>query len=177
MQAFEKISSKVIPLAMDDVDTDMIIPAQFLTSVDKQGYGENLFRRLREQYPNFIFNDPNYHDASVLLSRSNFGCGSSREHAVWAIVQAGIKVVIAESYSDIFYNNSLKNGLLVIQLSQQMINTLFSAPNLQITVDLSEQVIITNQGEAIHFEFDPFRKACFLKGQDDLDYLLEVAHV
>src|SRR5271170_2456530 len=116
MKKIMQISSKTIPLAMNDVDTDLIIPAQYLTSVSRAGYGKNLFIRLRQSDPDFIFNNPVFTGANILISGENFGCGSSREHAVWALQEAGIQVVIAVSFGDIFFANSGKNGLLLIQL-------------------------------------------------------------
>ncbi|MCH9769337.1 MAG: 3-isopropylmalate dehydratase small subunit, partial [Gammaproteobacteria bacterium] len=175
MQAFQTFTSRVIPLDINDVDTDMIIPAQYLTKVDRHGYGENLFQRLREQDPDFVFNDPQYKNAAVLLGRNNFGCGSSREHAVWALQQTGIKTIIAESYSDIFYNNSAKNGLLLIILPKNIITKLITTAQtepLEATVNLEQQIITVNNQD-FQFDYDPFRKSCLLKGQDDLDYLLE----
>src|SRR6185312_9860634 len=141
MQAFSKFTSGVIPLNLDHVDTDMIIPAQYLTKIDREGYGEHLFQRLREQDKNFVFNDPFYNGAQILLTKQNFGCGSSREHAVWALMQAGIKVIIAESYSDIFYSNAAKNGLLAICLDTQDVAELMQRKNNFFTVDLLEQTI------------------------------------
>lgn len=172
MPLFKSVHSLAIPLDMDNVDTDMIIPAQFLTKVDKQGYGEHLFSRLKAQDPEFIFNDPAYKHAHILLSKANFGCGSSREHAVWAIVQAGIKVIIAQSYSDIFYSNASKNGLLTISLEPKMIAQ-FMQKNISLTVDLEKQTVTTPDDESFSFDYDPFLKECLLTGQDDLDYLLE----
>ncbi|GAB4393092.1 MAG: 3-isopropylmalate dehydratase small subunit [Gammaproteobacteria bacterium] len=176
MQTFSELNSRVIPLAMDDVDTDMIIPAQFLTKIDRDGYGDYLFKRLREQNAHFVFNDPDYKQAQILLTKKNFGCGSSREHAVWALQQYGIRVIIAQSYSDIFYNNAAKNGLLLISLSSDIINNLLqlgAAQNIEFTVDLLNQTVGLPDGEQYYFDYDPFRKNCLLKGQDDLDYLLE----
>ncbi len=177
MQAFKKIVSQAIPLEMDNVDTDMIIPAQYLTKVDDEGYGQYLFQRLREQDSSFVFNDPCYDKAKVLISKSNFGCGSSREHAVWALMQAGIRAVIAESYSDIFFNNAAKNGLLLIRLPAPVIDSLLtmvksSAPTMTIELD-KQRVSLANQ-QSHRFEYDPFYKECLIKGQDELDYLLEV---
>lgn len=177
MQVFKKTNSRVIPLNMDNVDTDMIIPAQYLTKVDKAGYGEHIFQRLCEQDSDFVFNDAQYADAKVLLSGDNFGCGSSREHAVWAIVQAGIDVVIAKSYSDIFFNNSAKNGLLLIVLESVVIDQLLQqaeTDSFMLTVNLEEQVVMDSQGKAYAFDYDPFRKECLLKGQDDMAYLWEM---
>ena len=174
MEVFQAVTSQVIPLDMSHVDTDMIIPAQFLTKINKNGYGEHVFQRLREQDADFVFNDPQYQNAQILLTRTNFGCGSSREHAVWAIVQAGVRVIIGESFSDIFYNNAAKNGLLLITLDSTDIDALFSENKpLTVTVNLADQLVSIDNGLQYHFEYDPFRKSCFLKGQDDLDYLLE----
>jgi 3-isopropylmalate/(R)-2-methylmalate dehydratase small subunit len=176
MKPFKPIKSQAIPLDLDHVDTDMIIPAQFLTKTDKSGYGDHLFERLKEQAPDFVFNDPQYKSASILLAGENFGCGSSREHAVWAIMQAGIQLVIAKSYSDIFYANSAKNGLLLVILEEAVVDALMrqaKADSLLLSVDLENQSIAT-EVETYHFDYDPFRKDCFLKGQDDLAYLLEV---
>ncbi len=176
MHIFTSLTSKAIPLNMHNVDTDMIIPAQFLTKINRDGYGEHLFQYLKKQDANFVFHDPKYQSAQILLTGANFGCGSSREHAVWALMQAGISVIIAESYSDIFYNNATTNGLLAITLAPTVISRLMEEAKLgnkALTVDLQEQTIKTVTGETFHFNFDPFRKECFLKGQDDLDYLLE----
>jgi 3-isopropylmalate/(R)-2-methylmalate dehydratase small subunit len=175
MQVFERVISEAIPLDMDNVDTDMIIPAQFLVKINREGYGEHLFQRLREQDADFVFNDPRYKSSEILVTRANFGCGSSREHAVWSLMQAGIRVIIAESYSDIFYNNAAKNGLLTINLAPAIIAKLIGKIKLAsttLTVDLAMQTITTMDDE-IHFDYDPFRKECLLKGQEDLDYLLE----
>lgn len=173
MKAFTKLTSKFIPLNLDHVDTDMIIPAQYLTKIDREGYGENLFQRLREQDKNFVFNDPFYYGAEILLTKENFGCGSSREHAVWALMQAGIKVIIAQSYSDIFYSNAAKNGLLIICLDEKNIAELMRPKNSFLTVDLVTQTITTEKAEVFPFSYNAFLKECFIKGQDDLDYLLE----
>lgn len=174
MKIFNALSGQAIPLAMNDVDTDMIIPAQFLTSIERNGYGKNLFQRLRDDKA-FIFNHPAYQAAQILVTKENFGCGSSREHAVWALMQAGIKVILAESYSDIFYNNAAKNGLLALVLSPERINELIDASeqeDFSLTVDLLLQTITTSVGERFSFHYDPFRRTCLLNGQDDLDYLL-----
>ncbi|MFA6058621.1 MAG: 3-isopropylmalate dehydratase small subunit [Taibaiella sp.] len=175
MDIFKTLTGRAIPLDMDNVDTDMIIPAQFLTKINRNGYGEHVFARLREQDKNFVFNDPHYQSLEILLTKANFGCGSSREHAVWALKQAGIKVVIAPSYSDIFYNNSANNGLLTIILPEVNINTLIEQTlkeDIEITVDLQQQIITTKNAN-YSFDYDPFRKTCLLNGQDDFDYLLE----
>ncbi len=174
MQAFKELNGKIIPLAMKNVDTDMIIAAQYLTQINRDGYGAYLFKRLKENDAQFVFNQPQYDDATILLSQTNFGCGSSREHAVWALQQAGIKVIIAESFSDIFFNNAAKNGLLLITLASEKINFLLQAAaknHLTATVALEKQtIIIANQ--IYSFEYDAFRKTCLLNGYDDMDYLL-----
>tara|TARA_R110000868_G_scaffold144960_4_gene364534 strand:- start:52906 stop:53445 length:540 start_codon:yes stop_codon:yes gene_type:complete len=176
MKIFKQVVSRIIPLDMNNVDTDMIIPAQFLTKVDKAGYGQHLFQRLRDQDPDFVLNDNRYENAEVMLTETNFGCGSSREHAVWAILQSGVRVVIAKSYSDIFYNNAANNGLLLIKLEASIVDALMMQAKEVLTtviIDLPSQSISTETGEVYQFEYDAFRKECFLKGHDDLDYLLE----
>lgn len=177
MQKFTKLTTTMIPLALDNVDTDMIIPAQFLTSVSKSGYGENVFHALRKMYPDFILNNADYNQGQVLLSKNNFGCGSSREHAVWAIAQYGIKVVVCSSFSDIFFNNSAKNGLLLIKLPEDVINCWLdkslSDANLSVVVDLAAQTI-SFAGECYDFDYDSYRKHCLINGLDDLDFLVSI---
>jgi 3-isopropylmalate/(R)-2-methylmalate dehydratase small subunit len=175
MKEFNKITSHIIPLPMKDVDTDMIIPAQFLTQINKEGYGEHLFTRLRESDQSFAFNQPQYEGARILLSGSNFGCGSSREHAVWALQQAGIDVIIAASFSDIFHSNAAKNGLLLIQLPKTVVNGWIQAAENKscvLTVDLEAQTVCEQDHHTEHFDYDAFRKSCLLRGYDDMDYLL-----
>lgn len=174
MSPFKTLTSKAIPLAMKNVDTDMIIPAQYLTQISREGYGEFLFKRLRESDPDFVLNQKKYFDANILLSQSNFGCGSSREHAVWALQQAGIKVIIAESYSDIFFNNAAKNGLLLITLPSETIDLFFHLSEkaaLIISVNLQEQTLQI-ENKIVSFNYDSFAKMCLLNGYDELDYLL-----
>ncbi|MFZ9035989.1 MAG: 3-isopropylmalate dehydratase small subunit [Francisellaceae bacterium] len=175
MKAFKRLTSKAIPLWLNDIDTDMIIPAQYLTQTTQSGYGDSLFIRLRKAKPDFVFNRPEFKDAKILLAGSNFGCGSSREHAVWSLQQSGIEVVIASSFSDIFFNNATKNGLLLIQLDSTIIESLCQKAEdgqLNLTVDL-ESMTLTEKGAQMYtFAYDPFRRACLLEGQDDLDYLL-----
>ena len=178
MEKFTLLKSKVIPLPMKDVDTDMIIPAQFLTSITRDGYGQNLFRRLRDNDPNFPFNQERYRGASILLADHNFGCGSSREHAVWALDGAGIRVVIAKSFADIFYNNSAKNGLLLITLPEAAVDKLFGSAqsgDLELTIDLEKQIVSAQGENDVSFEYDQFRKHCILHGLDDIDYILSHA--
>ena len=175
MQKFEVFSSKVIPLPMKDVDTDLIIPAQYLTSISREGFGQNLFRRLRDTNPDFPFNKEEYKNAHVLVVDSNFGCGSSREHAVWALVDAGIKVILSKSFADIFFNNSLKNGLLPITLEGPLIDQILAQAaksDYIVTIDLANQTVKLPDGTSASFSFDSFRKHCLLNGLDDINYIL-----
>lgn len=174
MAKFETLTEKVIPMQRNDVDTDQIIPAQYLTSVSRDGYGQNLFRRLKDSEPDFPFNQDRYKDAAVLVTGYNFGCGSSREHAVWALTGAGIKVVIAESFADIFTNNSAKNGLLLVALPKDACDYLAQRAqkeDVQVTVNLENQTV-TDGAKTFSFEYDPFRKHCLLNGLDDIEYIL-----
>lgn len=174
MEKFETLKSKVIPLPMTDVDTDLIIPAQFLTSISREGYGQNLFRRLRDNDPNFPFNLERFKNAAILVAGDNFGCGSSREHAVWALAGAGIKVVIAPSFADIFFSNSAKNGLVLVVLPEAQVERILAeaqADQYEVTVDLESQTVTLPSGEQFKFEFDQFRKHCILNGLDDIDYI------
>jgi 3-isopropylmalate/(R)-2-methylmalate dehydratase small subunit len=175
MDKFETVKSKVVPLPMTDVDTDLIIPAQFLTSISRAGYGENLFRRLRDNDPSFPFNLDRFKNAAILVAGENFGCGSSREHAVWALAGAGIKVVIAPSFADIFFSNSAKNGLVLVTLPPPQVERMLveaQAGEFEVTVDLESQTVTLPSGESFKFEFDQFRKHCILNGLDDIDYIL-----
>jgi 3-isopropylmalate/(R)-2-methylmalate dehydratase small subunit len=175
MQAFRSVKSKVIPLPIKDVDTDMIIPAQFLTSISRDGYGQNLFVRLRQKDPQFPFNLDKYKGAEILVTDHNFGCGSSREHAVWALQGAGIKVVIAKSFADIFAGNSAKGGLLLIVLPEAVVDRLLlegRSGEYQVEVDLENSVVRTPDGKEQKFDYDPFRRHCLLNGLDDIDYIL-----
>ncbi|MBS1992058.1 MAG: 3-isopropylmalate dehydratase small subunit [Cyanobacteria bacterium SZAS LIN-3] len=175
MEKFATIKSKVVPLPMTDVDTDLIIPAQFLTSISREGFGQNLFRRLRDNDASFPFNLDKFKGAAVLVAGNNFGCGSSREHAVWALTGAGIKVVIAPSFADIFFSNSAKNGLVLVKLSEAQVERLIveaQAGSLEVTIDLQAQTVTLPSGEVFNFDFDPFRKHCIINGLDDIDYIL-----
>lgn len=168
------VKSKAMPLPMKDVDTDLIIPAQFLTSISKDGYGANLFRRLRDNDTNFPMNRKEFDGASVLVTDSNFGCGSSREHAVWALTGAGFKVVIAKSFSDIFYNNSAKNALLLVVLPADVVDHILQSAksaDYEVTVDLAAQTVTLPDGASHKFEYDEFRKHCMLNGLDDIEYI------
>jgi 3-isopropylmalate/(R)-2-methylmalate dehydratase small subunit len=175
MEKFKSIQSRAVYIAQRDIDTDMIIPAQYLTTTARSGFSEALFRRLRDQDPLFPLNHISPYSAQILITQSNFGCGSSREHAVWALRDFGFKVVIAESFADIFKGNALKNGLLVISLSPKEIAEITEAMNTGdgiVTVDLNSQLVTTSTRKNYHFEFDSFRKHCFINGLDDLDYIL-----
>ena len=180
---------RITPLSRDNVDTDQIIPKQFLKSIKKSGFGPNLFDAWRyedEGYPgqdvskrsinkDFILNQEKFLGADVLLSKDNFGCGSSREHAVWSLMDYGFKVVIAQSFADIFYNNCFKNGLLPIQLSKEIITKLFdiAEQKKEIEIDLLNQVIVCEGNELSRFEIDPFRKECILEGLDEIGLSLK----
>ena len=190
MQKFSVHKGLVAPMDRENVDTDAIIPKQFLKSIRKTGFGPNLFdawRYLddgfpgqdltsRKLNPDFVLNQPRYAGASVLLARKNFGCGSSREHAPWALDQYGFRVIIAPSYADIFFNNSFKNGLLPIVLPEARISQLFDEvhafPGYMLTIDLEREVIIKAQGEEIPFQVEEFRKYCLINGLDDIGLTL-----
>ncbi len=193
MQKFTLLKGLVAPMDRANVDTDAIIPKQFLKSIRKTGFGPNLFdawRYLdpgepgqdpasRKPNPDFVLNQARYQGASVLLARKNFGCGSSREHAPWAIDQYGFRCVIAPSFADIFFNNCFKNGLLPIVLPEAVVSQLFDEvlafPGYQLTIDLERQVVVRPQGEEIPFEVQAFRKYCLLNGLDDIGLTLRHA--
>lgn len=193
MQPFTVHTGVVAPLDRANVDTDLIIPKQFLKSVKRTGFGGNLFdplryldegqpgmdNSLRPINPHFVLNKKLYRNASILLSRENFGCGSSREHAPWALLDFGFRVLLAASFADIFYNNCFKNGILPIVLAKDVIDSLFSqvgsAKAYQLTVDLAEQQITLPTGETLPFAIDMFRKECLLQGLDDIALTLEKA--
>jgi 3-isopropylmalate/(R)-2-methylmalate dehydratase small subunit len=176
MKKIKQVSGLVIPLNMRDVDTDLIIPAQYLTQVSKQGYGQAVFRRLRDTDPNFVFNQAQFSGAKILVAGENFGCGSSREHAVWALMEAGIEAIIANSFSDIFSSNSSKNGLVLIIQPDAVIKKMLSTAlkgNYQLTIDLEKQVIQSSQNEEFNFSLNPFQRYCFINGHDQLDYIVQ----
>ena len=191
MEKFEKMTGRVAPMDRSNVDTDAIIPKQFLKSIKRSGFGPNLFDEWRyldhgepgmdnsgrPLNPDFVLNQPRYSGASVLLARENFGCGSSREHAPWALLDFGFRVIIAPSYADIFFNNCFKNGILPIVLDAQTVDSLFQAvavnEGYQLTVDLEAQTITTPEGESIAFEVEEFRKHCLLNGLDDIGLTLQ----
>jgi 3-isopropylmalate/(R)-2-methylmalate dehydratase small subunit len=191
MQAFTTHTGKVIPIDRANVDTDAIIPKQYLKSIKRSGFGPNLFddwryldpgepgmdNSRRRPNPNFVLNDARYAGGTVLLARKNFGCGSSREHAVWALDDYGIRAVIAPSFADIFFNNCFKSGLLPIVLDETVVDALFAGvattPGYALTIDLDAQTLSTPDGQAYRFEIDPFRKHCLLEGLDDIGLTLQ----
>ena len=191
MQKFTVHKGLVAPMDRENVDTDAIIPKQFLKSIRKTGFGQNLFdawRYLdpgepgqdpasRKPNPDFVLNQARYAGASVLIARKNFGCGSSREHAPWALDQYGFRAIIAPSYADIFFNNSFKNGLLPIVLSEAQVAQLFDEtlafPGYSLTVDLEREVVIKPDGVELAFEVQPFRKHCLINGLDDIGLTLQ----
>ncbi len=190
MDKFTVHQGLVAPMDRENVDTDAIIPKQFLKSIRKTGFGPNLFDEwryldhgepgmdaaTRKPNPDFVLNQPRYAGASILLARKNFGCGSSREHAPWALQQYGFRSVIAPSFADIFFNNCFKNGLLPIVLPDSVVGKLFDEvaafPGYQLTVDLERQVIVKPDGTEIAFDVQPFRKYCLLNGFDDIGLTL-----
>ena len=193
MEKFIRKEGLVAPMDRANVDTDAIIPKQYLKSIKRTGYGPNLFdewRYLDHGEPGmdharrplnqeFVLNQPRYHGATVLLARENFGCGSSREHAPWALLQYGFQTVIAPSFADIFYTNSLKNGLLLIRLDAKIVDRLFKeargAEGYRLAVDLERQTVTTPGGESFKFEIDPFAKHCLMNGLDEIGLTLQRA--
>ena len=191
MQPFTTLTSTALPLRTENVDTDQIIPARYLTAVTQEGMGDGLFswwRYNRDGSPNpdFVLNQPQYQGSEILVAGRNFGIGSSREHAVWALTQYGFRAVISPTFADIFYNNSLKNGLLPIRLAEETVSQLLDlveeVPQTIISIDLSSQTLTLpdldggsggHSGGSWSFEIDPFRKQCLLRGLDDLGYLLD----
>jgi len=193
MQKFTVHQGLVAPMDRENVDTDAIIPKQFLKSIHKTGFGQNLFDQWRyldagfpgqdpnsrRPNPDFVLNLPRYKNASILLARKNFGCGSSREHAPWALDQYGFRAILAPSYADIFFNNSFKNGLLPIVLSEAQVNQLFDEtaafPGYSLTIDLERQRVVKPDGTELAFEVQAFRKYCLLNGFDDIGLTLRHA--
>lgn len=182
MQPFTTLTGIVAPLDRDNVDTDQIIPKQFLKTIKRTGLREGLFFDWRKkkdgsQDPAFFLNQPRYEKATILLTRDNFGCGSSREHAPWALLDQGFRCLIAPSFADIFYNNCFQNGVLPIVLKADEVQALFQAvaknDGYQLTVDLAAQTIQTPDGHPYRFEIDPFRKDCLLKGLDSIGLTLQ----
>ena len=182
MDKFTKLTGVAAPLPMRNVDTDMIIPKQFLKTIKRTGLGKSLFFELRyddagKEISEFVLNQPAYRDAKILVTGENFGCGSSREHAPWALLDFGLRCVIAPSFADIFYNNCFQNGILPIMLPQADVDKLMDdarrGANATITVDLESQEIRGPDGGAIKFDIDPFRKRCLLNGLDDIGLTME----
>ena len=182
MQKFDQLTGVAAPLPMMNVDTDMIIPKQFLKTIKRTGLGKNLFDEMRyttegKEIPGFVLNKPQYRQAKILVSGANFGCGSSREHAPWALMDFGIHCVIAPSFADIFYNNCFKNGILPIKLPQSEVDKLMDdaerGANAVISIDLEKQEIRGPDGGVVTFEMDPFRKRCLLEGLDNIGLTLE----
>ena len=191
MDKFTKFKGIVVPLDRSNVDTDAIIPKQFLKSIKRSGFGPNLFDEWRyldqgepdkdcagrPLNPSFVLNDARYRNASILLTRANFGCGSSREHAPWALADYGFKVIIAPSFADIFFNNCFKNGILPIVIKEEIIDNIFSKAAgdkpVELSVDLQSQQLVTPWDETIPFDVDPFRKYCLLEGLDDIGLTLQ----
>ncbi|WP_166417222.1 3-isopropylmalate dehydratase small subunit [Cochlodiniinecator piscidefendens] len=184
MEKFEKLQGVAAPMPLVNIDTDMIIPKVFLKSIKRTGFGVNLFDEMRynrdgSEIEDFVLNKPQYRNADILVAGDNFGCGSSREHAPWAIADFGIKCVISTSFADIFFNNCFKNGILPIVLPQEQIDILMSdaekGENARMTVDLEAQEITTSDGDVIAFEVDAFKKHCLLEGLDDIGLTMEKA--
>ena len=180
MEKFTVVNGLVAPLDRANVDTDQIIPKQYLASIKRTGFAEGLFGDWRKKDPNFVLNQPRFKDATILLSRRNFGCGSSREHAPWALVDWGFRCVIAPSYADIFFTNSFKNGLLPVILTESEVDRLFhecnAFPGFRLVVDLEQQTVsTTNQSLSMHFDIDPFRKYCLVNGLDEIGLTLRHA--
>jgi len=191
MDKFETLTARVAPMDRSNVDTDAIIPKQFLKSIKRSGFGPNAFdewryldqgepgmdNSSRPLNPDFVLNQARYQGANILLARKNFGCGSSREHAPWALLDYGFKVIIAPSFADIFFNNCFKNGILPIVLAEEVVDRLFQEceanEGYSLTVSLEAQSVTTPSGETIAFEVDPFRKHCLINGLDDIGLTLE----
>ena len=186
MDKFTKLTGVAAPMPLINVDTDMIIPKQFLKTIQRSGLGKNLFDEMRytqegEELPDFVLNRPAYRNAQILVAGENFGCGSSREHAPWALLDFGIRCVIAPSFADIFFSNCFKNGILPIALPQEDVDKLMDdaerGANAVVTIDLENQVITGPDGGRVAFEVDAFRKHCLLNGLDDIGLTLEKAAV
>ena len=184
MEKFTKLTGVAAPMPLVNIDTDMIIPKQFLKTIKRSGLGANLFDEMRfdqdgNEIPTFVLNQPQYREAQILVAGDNFGCGSSREHAPWAIADFGITCVIAPSFANIFYNNCFKNGILPIALPQEQVDVLMKdaekGANARIEVDLEAQTITSSDGEVFTFDVDPFKKHCLINGLDDIGLTMEKA--
>ena len=182
MEKFQKLTGIAAPMPLVNIDTDMIIPKVFLKTIKRSGLGVNLFDEMRydrqgNEIADFVLNKPQYREAEILIAGDNFGCGSSREHAPWAIADFGIKCVVSTSFADIFFNNCFKNGILPIVLPEEQVAVLMKdaekGSNARMTVDLEGQTITTSEGESFAFDVDPFKKHCLLNGLDDIGLTLE----
>ena len=184
MEKFEKITGVAAPMPLINIDTDMIIPKLFLKTIKRSGLGVHLFDEMRynddgSEKPDFVLNQPAYRESEIIVAGDNFGCGSSREHAPWAIKDFGIKCVISTSFADIFFNNCFKNGILPIVLPQEQVDLLMKdaekGANARMTVDLEAQEITTSDGDVVKFDVDAFKKQCLLEGLDDIGLTLKKA--
>lgn len=184
MKKFEKFTGIAAPMPLVNIDTDMIIPKGFLKTIKRTGLGVHAFDEMRydragNEIPDFVLNKPQYRKTEILIAGDNFGCGSSREHAPWALADFGIKVIVSTSFADIFFNNAFKNGMLPIVLPQEQVDVLMKdadrGENARMTVDLEAQEITTSDGQVIKFEVDAFKKHCLLNGLDDIGLTLEKA--
>ncbi|MFA7433381.1 MAG: 3-isopropylmalate dehydratase small subunit [Gemmobacter sp.] len=184
MEKFTTLTGIAAPMPLVNIDTDMIIPKQFLKTIKRTGLGVNLFDEMRytlegEEKPDFVLNQPAYREAQILVAGDNFGCGSSREHAPWALLDFGIRCVISTSFADIFYNNCFKNGILPVVLPQEAVEVLMEdakkGANARMTIDLEAQTVTASDGQSFSFEVDPFKKHCLLNGLDDIGLTLEKA--
>lgn len=184
MDKFEKLTGIAAPMPLVNIDTDMIIPKQFLKTIKRSGLGVNLFDEMRyddngDEIPDFVLNKPQYRDVEILVAGDNFGCGSSREHAPWALKDFGVKSVISTSFADIFYNNCFKNGILPIVLPKEAVDVLMKdaekGSNARMTVDLESQMVTSSDGDSFPFELDSFKKHCLMNGLDDIGLTMEKA--
>ena len=184
MDKFETLTGIAAPMPLMNIDTDMIIPKQFLKTIKRSGLGVNLFDEMRydadgNEKPEFVLNQPAYRDAQIIVAGDNFGCGSSREHAPWALLDFGVRCVISTSFADIFYNNCFKNGILPIVLPQEQVEVLLKdaekGANARMTVDLEAQSVTTSDGQSFAFEIDPFKRRCLIEGLDDIGLTMEKA--
>ena len=184
MDKFTTLTGIAAPMPLVNIDTDMIIPKQFLKTIKRSGLGINLFDEMRydrdgNELPDFVLNQPAYRDSQILVAGDNFGCGSSREHAPWALLDFGIRCVISTSFADIFFNNCFKNGILPVVLPQDAVDALMEdakkGANARMTVDLDAQTVTTSDGEVFGFDIDPFRKHCLMNGLDDIGLTMEKA--
>ena len=184
MEKFDKLTGIAAPMPLMNIDTDMIIPKQFLKTIKRSGLGANLFDEMRfnqdgSEIADFVLNQPAYREAEIIVAGDNFGCGSSREHAPWALLDFGVRCVISTSFADIFYNNCFKNGILPIALPQEAVDALMKdaekGANARMTIDLEAQTVTSSDGESYSFEVDAFKKHCLMNGLDDIGLTMEKA--